>query len=105
MRLHSLTFDELIANGISPKFARILTDPKSYHSDLDIILGKTDWDYYVPADVTKVFPLWDTNADSVVRWNRNGMTEYVRLYHDDPEWRFLASSEQGNHGDALAELD
>ncbi|NQT36598.1 MAG: hypothetical protein HQ581_03865 [Planctomycetes bacterium] len=95
MRLHSLTFDELTAYGVDPRFARILTDPDSYHPDLSIHVGKTNWDYFIPANVTNVVPLWDSNADSFVRWNRNGSTEYVWLFHDDPNWTLIAASEQG----------
>jgi hypothetical protein len=39
--------------------------------------------------------LWDVNADSYVRWKRNGKIEYVWLFHDDPEWSLVAVSEQG----------
>lgn len=95
MRLGSLTFDELTSRGVSRPFAGVLSDPESYHPDLSILVGKTDWDYYVPEGVTDVTPLWDTNADSCVRWNRNGFTEYVRLFHDDANWLLIATSEQG----------
>ena len=95
MRLQSLPCDELVARGVSPSFARILTDPDSYHPDLSILVGKTDWDYFIPDRVTDVVPLWDSNADSFVRWNRNGTTEYVWLFHDDPTWILIARSEQG----------
>ena len=29
------------------------------------------------------------------RWLRNGKEEYVLLFHDDPEWSLVATSEQG----------
>jgi hypothetical protein len=95
MRLHSLTFDELTAHDVSRRFAGILSDPGSYHPKLNIIVGKTDWDYFIPENVTEVVPLWDENADSFVRWNRGGITEYVWLFHDDPNWTLIAKSEQG----------
>ena len=95
MRLHSLPLDELIARGVSPSFARILCDPDSYHPDLSIHIGSTNWDYYIPADATDIVPLWDSNADSFVRWTRAGATEYVWLFHDNPKWILIAHSEQG----------
>lgn len=95
MRLRSLTFDGLVAYGVDRRFARILSDPEIYHADLSIIVGETNWDYSIPDGVTDVVPLWDVNADSLVRWNRNGRTEYVWLFHDDPNWTLIATSEQG----------
>lgn len=95
MHLKSLSYEELIDKGVSKSFARIISDPDSYHEDLSIYVGKTDWDYFIPEEVTDVIPLWDSNADSFVRWQRNGMTEYVWLFHDDPEWSLIATSEQG----------
>ncbi|MEZ6138729.1 MAG: hypothetical protein R3C53_27910 [Pirellulaceae bacterium] len=77
MRLESLPYDQLVANGVNPSFARILSDPDSYHPDLSIYVGKTNWDYYIPDGVTNIVPLWDSNADSYVRWTRDGNTEYV----------------------------
>ncbi len=95
MRLKSLSSDELIAHGVSPAFARILVDPESYHRDLSIHISKTNWDYFIPDGVTNIVPLWDSNADSFVRWNRDGNNEYVWLLHDDPNWIMIARSEQG----------
>lgn len=95
MRLRALHYDELVAQGVNPLFARILTDPASYHPDLAFHVGKTDWDYFIPEGVTNVVPLWDSNADSFVRWNRDAVTEYVWLFHDDPNWALIAHSEQG----------
>lgn len=95
MRLESLPYDQLVANGVNPAFARILSDPDSYHPDLSIHVGKTNWDYYIPDGVINIVPLWDSNADSFVRWNRDGNTEYVWLFHDDPNWILIARSEQG----------
>ncbi len=95
MRLQTLTFDELVGRGVNRNFARILVTPESYHTDLDILVGRMDWDYVVPDDVTDVVPLWDTNADAFVRWKRKGVTEYVWLIHDDPDWILVAKSEQG----------
>jgi hypothetical protein len=95
MRLLALTYEELVAHGVNAAFARVLTEPKRYHPDLTIMVGKTNWDYFVPSNASEVVPLWDQNADSYVRWKRNGRTEFVRLYHDDPEWRLVAVSEQG----------
>lgn len=95
MRLQSLTFDELVMRGVNQCFARILAAPRSYHQNLDIIVGQTDWDYVVPVDVTDVVPLWDENANSFVRWRRNRVTEFVWLFHDDKAWILIAKSEQG----------
>ena len=95
MRLHSLSFDQLVARGVSSSFARILSDPDSYHPDLSIHVGQTHWDYFIPDGVTDIVPLWDSNADSFVRWNREGNVEYVWLFHDDPNWVLIAHSEQG----------
>lgn len=95
MRLESLPFDELVASGVSPSFARILSDPERYHADLSIHVRKTNWDYYIPTGVTNIVPLWDSNADSFVRWSRDGNIEFVWLFHDDPNWILLARSEQG----------
>lgn len=100
MRLCSLTYDELLVCGVNPSFARILSDPDCYHPHLCIHVGKTDWDYFIPKNVTNIVPLWDSNADSYVRWNREGKTEYVLLLHDDPEWVLVTYSEQG----VMAEL-
>ena len=52
------------------------------------------------ADATDIVPLWDSNADSFVRWTRAGTIEYVWLFHDDPKWILIARSEQG----VMAEL-
>lgn len=95
MRLESLPSDELIACGISPSFASVLVDPESYHPDLSILIGVTNWDYFIPDGVTNIVPLWDSNADTFVRWNRDGNIEYVWLFHDDPNWILMARSEQG----------
>jgi hypothetical protein len=100
MQLRALTYDELTAHGVSAEFARILIDPESYDPSLSIFVGKTDWDYFVPSGASNIVPLWDENADAIVRWNRDGRTEFVKLYHDDPEWRLIAVSEQG----AMCEL-
>lgn len=95
MRLKALTLQELISHGVNARFARILTAPEQYHPDLSILVGKTDWDYWIPSGVSDIVPLWDSNADSFVRWSRNGVTEYVWLFHDDPNWVLIAKSEQG----------
>lgn len=95
MHLHSLSLEDLIMHGINPKLAYILSNPETYHHDLSIIIGRTDWDYFIPEDVSDIVPLWDVNADSYVRWRRNGHIEYVMLYHDDPNWSHEAISEQG----------
>ena len=95
MRVRSLPYEELVARGVSPSFARVLSDPESYHPDLSIHVGRTDWDYSIPESVTDVVPLWDSNADSFVRWDRDGNREYVWLFHDDPNWVLIARSEQG----------
>lgn len=95
MRLQSLTLDELILRGVSPAFAGILANPESYHRDLSIQVGRTNWDYFIPNGVVDVVPLWDCNEDSFVRWNREGIIEYVLLFHDDPDWVLVAHSEQG----------
>ena len=62
---------------------------------LSTLIGETDWEYFIPAGVTNVVPLWDCNSDSFVRWNRDGNIEYVWLFHDDPRWILIARSEQG----------
>lgn len=95
MRLVSLTYDELVAHGVSQAFAQVLADPDGYHPDLDVVVGKTHWDYFIPEGVSEVVPLWDCNADSLVRWKRDGQVEYVWLFHDDPKWIHVARSEQG----------
>lgn len=95
MRLRSLSLEELISHGVSAPFAKILTEPESYHPELSILVGETDWEYYVPPDATCVVPLWDANANSFVRWTRAGEIEYVWLFHDDPQWVLIAISEQG----------
>ena len=95
MHLRSFTYDELVSNGVNQSFARVLTDPEAYHPDLKFHIGETNWDYFVPEGVSEVVPLWDDNADSYVRWIRDGRREYVHLYHDDPNWTLIAKSEQG----------
>lgn len=95
MRIKSLTKEELSSHGVDQAFSKILSDPKEYHPDLDITIGKVNWDYYIPEGVEEIVPLWDTNTDAYVRWKRKGKTEYVFLDHESPEWRFVASSEQG----------
>ncbi len=95
MQLRSLSFEELVGHGVRPSFARVLSDPESYDSDQRIHIGRTNWDYYVPDNVSEIVPLWDRNADSIVRWTRCNTTEYVWLFHDDPAWDLLAYSEQG----------
>lgn len=95
MYLTSLSYQELVDKGVSKPFARIISDPESYHEYLGFYVGKTAWDYFIPEGVTDVVPLWDCNADSYVRWERDGAVEYVLLFHDDPEWALIARSEQG----------
>ncbi len=95
MRLVSLGYDELVSHDVSKNFAHILSDPGAYHPDLPILVGRTNWDYYIPEGVTNIVPLWDSNADSYVRWERDGVIEYVWLFHDDPNWILIAKSEQG----------
>lgn len=95
MHLKSLGYEELIERGVSEGFARILSDPVDYAPDLRFHVSKTDCDYYIPEDAIDVVPLWDQNADTYARWTRNGVIEYVLLFHDDPEWSLIATSEQG----------
>jgi len=95
MYLGPLTKEELILFGLDPRFAQVLSDPAEYHSELPFHVGKPHWDYYIPEGVAEVVPLWDVNADSFVRWVRDGTTEYVWLFHDDPNWVLIATSEQG----------
>lgn len=95
MRIESFTLEELRSHGIDKAFSEILSNPKEYHPDLDITIGKVNWDYYIPEGVEEVIPVWDTNADAYVRWKREGKMEYVFLSHDDPEWKLAATSEQG----------
>ncbi len=95
MLLRSLPKGNLISQGVDPDFADLITNPKQFARNFDIFVGKTYWDYFIPKGVRNVVPLWDQNADSYVRWERNGVVEFVKLYHDDPEWRFIAKSEQG----------
>ena len=95
MHLESLSFEELLKEGVCSKLAHILTNPASYDKDLDILIGKTNWDYLIPEDAGNVIPLWDSNADTFARWVRAGKTEYVWLFHDDPNWALMATSEQG----------
>lgn len=95
LHLKAFSYEQLVERGVSQRFARILTDPNSYHPNLDILVGKTDWEYGVPDDAVDVVPLWDNNADSFVRWTRSGRQEFVLLYHDTPEWSVVALSEQG----------
>lgn len=95
MLLKSLSYDELIARGVAPSFARILTEPNSYDPDLKFHIGETNWNYFIPEGVTDVVPLWDTNADTFARWSRDNIVEFVWLFHDDPNWALIAYSEQG----------
>jgi hypothetical protein len=95
MHLISLSFDELVNEGVCSKFARILSNPVAYDNDLDSLIGRTNWDYFIPEDARNVIPLWDSNADTFARWERAGKIEYVWLFHDDPNWVLMATSEQG----------
>lgn len=97
MHLQQPTSEQFIERGVDARLARILTDPESYHRSLSIMVRAVyrGWDYYIPAGVTEIVPLWDENADCRVRWVRNGQTEHVWLYHDDPHWELIAKSEQG----------
>ena len=52
------------------------------------------WDYYIPADASNVIGLWDVNADPVCRWQRNGVVEFVWLFHDSDDVEVVATSEQ-----------
>jgi hypothetical protein len=95
MRLTALTQSQLVAHGVDRRFATVLADPKSYHADLDIIVGRTNWDYAVPVDAVDIVPLWDSNSDSVVRWHRESTIQYGWLRHDEPGFDLIATSEQG----------
>ena len=94
-RLQSLNYGKLIAAGITASFASILTDPARYDRRLDILVGPIDWEYGIPTDAHTIVPLWGHNEDATIRWTRGDAQEFVRVYHDHPDWRFLARSEQG----------
>jgi len=100
MRLHSLTFDELKAAGVNAHLAQAIVNPNIIDPCLDIFIQDINWEYYISDDVESVVPLWSSNEDTYCRWRRNGETEYVLLFHDDPKFAILARTEQG----LLAEL-
>jgi hypothetical protein len=95
MIIKSLPKDELIKHGVDSSFADVLSNPNEYDEYLHITIGKSDWDYVIPIGVSSVIPLWDVNADSFVRWERNGIIEFVWLFHDSPNYSLIAYSEQG----------
>lgn len=94
MIIKSLPKEELVQHGVDPNFADVLSEPNKYDSSLHITIGKSDWDYAIPETVTSVVPLWGANADSFVRWERDGVTEFVWLFHDSSEYSLITYSEQ-----------
>jgi hypothetical protein len=102
VQLTQLDYDALLNHGVSPELARLVTSAEHPIRDASIFVRPIheQWDYNVPADASDVVGLWDENADATVRWTRGGQTEYVHLYHDEPEHSVVAWSEQG----VLAEL-
>jgi hypothetical protein len=95
MIIKSLSKTELIQYGVDTNFADVLSDPNKYDKYLHITIGKTDWDYFIPDGVSNIVPLWDVNADSFVRWERKEVTEFVWLFHDNPNCSLIAYTEQG----------
>ncbi len=97
MYLKRLTYQEFVESGISPPVARFLTSSEHPIADFDILVRPVhcNWEYDVPADASNVIGLWDENSDPVVRWQRNGVIEFVWLFHDDPGIDVVATSEQG----------
>jgi hypothetical protein len=97
MRLESLTFEELIREGVSEPVARFVTTEVHLIKNFDIFAAPINpgWDYAIPSGVDNVVGLWDRNADAYCRWIRHGRREFVLLYHDDPNYEVVAYSEQG----------
>src|SRR5262249_49911853 len=87
---------ELLDLGLSPKFVEfVFLDPKPEGFRYRCESRHSGWACFVPKDVSGVYPLWTSNADVTALWMRRGRLEFVTLYHDDPEPRFLARTEQG----------
>ena len=87
---------EILDLGLSPKFVEFaLLDPKPDGFEFWCDSRHAGWACFVPEDVSRVYPLWSCNADVTALWMRCGRLEFVKLYHDDPEWRVLARTEQG----------
>lgn len=102
MRLVPLDYESLLQHGVSAPVARFITVMEHSIREFDIFVRSVyeGWDYYVPPDASGVIGLWDQNADAYARWERGGLREFVKLYHDDPEHTVVAWTEQG----LLAEL-
>src|SRR5437016_1848910 len=87
---------ELLDLGLSSKFVDfVFLDPKPRQFRYLCESRHSGWACFVPNDVSSVYPLWSCNADVTALWMRRGRLEFVELYHDDPEPRFLARTEQG----------
>ena len=97
MKIPWLTYEALLAVGISSSIARFVTAEQHPIPNFDIFAGKIfpGSDYHIPIDVVDVIGLWDVNCDAYVRWTRGGQHEFVFLPHDSPEFSVVAWSEQG----------
>src|SRR5690242_19774285 len=102
MRLARLNEKQLIRRGVAAPVARLVTAATHPVEHVTIFVQPVNprWDFYIPSDADDVLGLWDDNADAYARWRRGGVTEYVLLYHDEPDHRLVARTEQG----LLAEL-
>ena len=96
LHLTKLGAEELIANGITSGLARTVSEPDLVAEHLWVHFDRViDWEFAVPQDVDDVVPIWGCNGDVFVRWARNDVHEYVKLYHDDDKFLVVARSEQG----------
>jgi hypothetical protein len=97
VRLVTLDYESLLQHGVSTPVARFVTATEHPIRDFDIFVRPVyeGWDYYVPPNAGRVIGLWDENADAYARWERSGQQEFVKLYHDDPEYTVVAWTEQG----------
>lgn len=86
---------ELLDLGLSPQFAEfVFLDPKPDAFRYRCEARDGGWACYVPEDVSAVYPLWTCNGDVTALWIRGGRQEFLKLYHDDPEFKLLGRTEQ-----------
>jgi hypothetical protein len=87
---------ELLDLGLSPRFVDfVFLDPKPREFRYWCESRDSGWACCIPEAVSAVYPLWTSHADLTALWMHRGRLEFVKLYHDDPEPRVLARTEEG----------
>jgi hypothetical protein len=96
VKFSHLAVDEFIRAGLPKTTAEFLANKTHPIPNLDILVSPvgTFFEFRPPADATDVIALWEENADPTCMWQRNGVTEFACMYHDDPGHHVVTTSLQ-----------